>query len=156
MFSLLFKSYCRNKGVSIMSQVKWQVQSCHTTPSKQVDFRKLPQGLSEFLPMQVSAKSISFCWTRDKSFIKPILQMVNITHFIHCKYSSLKAPVIPRISAHFPAHLFSSKNLSRDTTWRRSRVREKRNQILQALPTRRSHHPDLPTPQATDLARGGQ
>ena len=144
MFYLLFKSYCRSKGVSIMSQVKWQVQSCHTALSKQVDCKKLPQGLSKFLLMQIPAKGISVSWTWDLSFIKPILHMVNTKHFIHCKYASLKALVIPKISVHFPAHLFSSKDVSRDTTQRRSRLWEKRTQTLQLLPAQWRHYPEPP------------
>lgn len=41
-FYPIFKSYCRSKGVKVASQSKWQVQSCHTTPSKQTDRRELP------------------------------------------------------------------------------------------------------------------
>lgn len=154
MFSLLFKSYCRSRGASIMSQVKWQVQSCHTAPSKQVGCRKCPQGLSEFLLMHSPAKSISLSWTWDMSFIKPILQMVNTIYFIRCKYASLKALVNPRISVHFPAHLFSSKNVSRDTTQRRSRRLRKRTHALQLLPAQQRRYPEHPHPQATDTARG--
>lgn len=114
-------------------------------PPKQVDCRKLPQGLSEFLLTHVPAKSFSFSWTWDVSFIKPILQTVNTLHFIHWKYASLKPGVIPRISAHFPTHLFSSENLFRDTAHRRSRTWEKRTQTLRLLPTQRSHDPGAPS-----------
>lgn len=156
MFYLLSKSYCGNKGVSIMAQVKWQIQSWQTPPSKQADWRKLPQGLSEFLLMHISAKSISFSWPRDASFIKPILQMVNTIDFIHCKHASLKALVIPRISVHFPAHLFSSNNVPRDITQRRSRTWEMRTLTLQLLPAQRRHYPAPPYPQATDVAGGAR
>lgn len=116
MFYLFFKSYWRSRGASIMSHVKWQVQSCHTAPSIQANCRKHPQDLSKFLLMQSPAKNTSFSWTWDMSFMKAILQMVNTIHLICCKYASLKALVIPRISVYFPAHLFSSKNVSRDIT----------------------------------------
>lgn len=46
-----------------------------------------------------------------------------------------KALVTPRTSVHFPAHLFSSKNLSTEITPRRLRTRERGAQTLQLLLT---------------------
>lgn len=109
------------------------VQELSHHPSKQTNFRELPQSSSELLVMLDAAKSFSFPWTRDVRFIDSTLQAFNAKEARSYSMQCVKTLVMPRTSAHFPAHPFSSKSLSMEITPRRLRAQERGTQAHRLL-----------------------